>query len=129
MKLVQALFYQTVKNFDGNESNTFKASQTVKIDLEDHLVKICQEGSKQVLIVPTANLRCGIADYVEAYNLPHVAYKVETEKVELAKEPDCIAKLKEPTLIASPKELEQIKEEFNSSETPMSSKKKKAHVK
>ena len=73
MKLKSAIFYQSVKNWDGNESNTFKASPEQIIELEDHLVKVSKEGSKDVIIVPTANLRFAVAEYSEAFALNALA--------------------------------------------------------
>jgi peptidase E len=69
MKLKTAVFYQSVKNWDGNESNTFKHDPTQIIELEDHLVKVSKEGRRDVIIVPTANLRYATADYLEAYKI------------------------------------------------------------
>lgn len=94
MKLKTAIFYQSVKNWDNNESNTFKADPTQIIELEDHLVKVSKEGRKEVIIVPTANLRYAIADYAEAYALPVVEFKGEEK----------------PKIIESIKELESIKD-------------------
>lgn len=96
MKLKTAIFYQSVKNWDNNESNTFKADPTQIIELEDHLVKVSKEGRKEVIIVPTANLRYAIADYAEAYKL------IEPQPLNLLEKPDS----------------------SNNSETPTSSKKK-----
>lgn len=96
MKLKTAIFYQSVKNWDNNESNTFKADPTQIIELEDHLVKVSKEGKKEVIIVPTANLRYAIADFKEAYKL------IEPQLSNLLEKPDS----------------------SNSSETPTSSKKK-----
>lgn len=114
MKLKTAIFYQSVKNWDNNESNTFKADPTQIIELEDHLVKVSKEGRKEVIIVPTANLRYAIADYAEAYKIiePQPSNLLEIPDSSLADQAD-----------------EICKEELNSSETPTSSKKKKANAK
>ena len=71
MKLKTAIFYQSVKSWDNNESNTFKADSSQTIELVDHLVKITKENKKEVIIVPTANLRYAVADYHEAFDLKH----------------------------------------------------------
>lgn len=69
MKLKTAVFYQSVKGWDKSESNTYRACEGQTIDLEDHLVKVSKEGSEDVIIVPTANLRFAVAEYSEAFAL------------------------------------------------------------
>ena len=110
MKLKTAIFYQSVKNWDNNESNTFKEDPTQIIELEDHLVKVSKEGKKEVIIVPTANLRYAIADYYAE------AYKVS--------EPQPLNLLEIPDSSIADQADEICKEESNTSEKPTSSKKK-----
>lgn len=69
MRLKTAVFYQSVQMFDGTQTQTIKSGQGVVIDLEDHLVKISKEGLKEVIVVPTANLRHSLADFNEAFTV------------------------------------------------------------
>lgn len=69
MKLKTVVFYQSVKSWDGNEMNTFKESESQIIELEDHLVKMTREGSKDVIIVPTANMRFATTTYQECFSV------------------------------------------------------------
>lgn len=113
MKLKTAIFYQSVKNWDNNESNTFKSNECQIVELEDHLVKVSMEGKKEVIIVPTANLRYAVADYQEAFDLKHgteetLKTNVPTpEETEKARE---VLSSKEPIAIVSPNDFEKIKE-------------------
>lgn len=75
MKLKVAVFYQSVQLWDKTQVQTVEAKNGISIDLEDHLVKVSKEGMKEVVVVPTANLRHSMADYAEAYSLPLVQYK------------------------------------------------------
>lgn len=117
MKLKTAVFYQSVKNWDGNESNTFKADPTQVIELEDHLVKVSKEGRKEVIIVPTANLRYAIADYAEAYKVKNVGVKVSPsiEPSNLSETPSTSGnQLTKEDLLAMPsEEIQKIKKKAN----------------
>lgn len=83
MKLKVAVFYQSVQLWDKTQVQTVEAKNGISIDLEDHLVKVSKEGMKEVVVVPTANLRHSMADYSEAYSLPLVQYKGDEKPEEL----------------------------------------------
>jgi hypothetical protein len=106
MKLKTAVFYQSVKNWDGNESNTFKELPNQVIELEDHLVKVSIEGRKEVIVVPTANLRYAIASYEEAYNIKQNAYVLPESEIVTVDIPSDLSG--ERVAIANPQAYEEI---------------------
>lgn len=116
MKLKTAIFYQSVKNWDGNESNTFKEMPNQIIELEDYLVKVSMEGKKEVIIVPTANLRYAVADYQEAFYLIPKPVDVpsidnEFEKFQ-EKQAERAEIAKDQTLIVSPEVHKELEKEI-----------------
>ena len=86
MKLKNAVFYQSVKLWNNIEVNSVNAQPDLIIELEDHLVKMTKEGEKEVIIVPTANLRCSRAEYLEAFPVKKTFVEVTKKEIEKAVE-------------------------------------------
>ena len=59
MNLKYVEFYQSVRLWNNQEYKTLSDNGVISLKLEDHLVYITSTEYKQVIIVPTANMRHG----------------------------------------------------------------------
>lgn len=60
MKLKSVVFYQSVRLWDGTEAKTVnEQAGGVEIDLREGIVTLYKPGEKNLLIIPTANMRMG----------------------------------------------------------------------
>jgi hypothetical protein len=80
MLLKSVVFYQSVTLWDKSENKTVLSTLHLSIDLKDHLIRMTHTDHKEVIIVPTANMRQGI----EHPDFLHLGLEAPLEKLKEA---------------------------------------------